>query len=120
MTSTKKETYHPAGCALLLVSYLQAYTLDAAQALEDPERAGEDEQIALARIRNGSVSRCKDTLVEVAAAVTGRQPAAIFQQLLAQAGTRANKSKVVGSRRGRNMAWSFKTPDRAREIKIAS
>jgi hypothetical protein len=123
MTSTKKETYHPAGCALFIANYLQLYTSDAAISLTNAtlaRLAAQNKQSALAGLQSGSASRHSDALVEACAVMTGNQPAAIFQQLLAQAGTQANKAKVLGSRHGRNMSWSFKTPDRAREIKIAS
>jgi hypothetical protein len=116
------QAYHPAGCALFLTNYLQLYILDAAQHLIDPGIAARvelDELSALAVLKSGAADRYKDSLVDAAAIVTGTQPAAIFQQLLSQARTPANKAKVLGSRRGRNMAWSFKTPDAGR-AKIAS
>ncbi len=124
MTSTKKEKYHPTGCALFLTNYLQLYILDAAQHLMDPgvaARAELDGLSALAVLKSGAADRYSDQLVDAAAIVTGKQPAAIFQQLLSQAGSQANKVKVLGSRRGRNMVWSFKVPDAgAGRAKIAS
>jgi hypothetical protein len=116
------QAYHPTGCALFLTNYLQLYILDAAQHLMDPYLAAmseDNERTALAGLLSGSAGYNNDNLVEACAVVTGTQPAAIFQQLLSQAGTQANKAKVLGSRRGRNMAWSFKTPDAGR-AKIAS
>ncbi len=112
------ESYHPAGCGLFIATYLTAYVADAAGALIDQDHAGEDELIALARLQNGCVGRCKDPLVDVTAVVIGKQPVVIFQQLLARAGTMANRGKVI-RRRGRRAAWRFKTPDSG-GVKIAS
>jgi hypothetical protein len=114
MTSTKKEKYHPAGCCLFIATYLHLLATDAAGHLADPflaARAEENDRTALAVLKNGAAGRYSDPLVDAAAIVTGKQPAAIFQQLLATAATEAHKEMVTGiQRRGRRAAWNFKIP----------